>query len=117
MRRLHGRRVVERAVAVEIPGVGERPALGVARAAAVEVDGQRRRPLVGDPVAGGDRRLIRGVGDPPDRAAVEVGVVERAVGADLEVDGIGRRPPNVARLFGSGRPFPPGNMTQMQSRE
>ncbi len=75
----HGRRerrVVVRAVAVEVPRVGERAVLGVARAAAVEVHGQRRLLRVR---RGRDARRRRAVGDAADRVAAEVGVVERVV--------------------------------------
>src|SRR5919197_1080171 len=74
-------------VAVQIPGVRDRIAVGVARPAAVEVDGQRgraaRRARRGD----GGRRAVRAQElDPVDRAAVEVGVEEVAARPRLEVD-------------------------------
>ncbi len=81
------RRVVERAVAVEVPGVGEGVLVGVGRAAGVEVDLERRVARLGRRCERGGRRRV-GVdrADAPDRPAADVGVVEVARRAHLEVD-------------------------------
>ena len=75
-----GGRVVVGAVTVEVPGVGQRPALRVARRR-----GRRMRRSAARAVASArrrcaPRRVVVG-GDPADRPARQIGVVQRAVGA------------------------------------
>ena len=81
--RLRGRRIVEIAVAVEIPSVGERVSgMRGNRSGSVELDVERSRARGG--IRGGDR-VRRGVLHPPERAASEVDVKEVAARTDLEI--------------------------------
>ena len=85
-----GRRtVVELSVAVEIPGIGERVAVGIRGTAPVEADVQRHGAAGRCRGRIRDRRAVAtGVLDAPDRATVEVDVEEVATRADLQVDRI-----------------------------
>ena len=88
-----GRGRVGRAVAVEIPGVGEGVrGVRVRRARGVEVDRERERAVRR---VGGGKRVrcgVRGAGraDAPDRPRPDVHVVEVAAGAHLQVHRIAR---------------------------
>ena len=84
------RRVTILAVSVEIPGVGDRIAVGIARSGGVEAHVQRHRPVRGSCGDGGDRWLVAcEVLHAVDRAVGDVDVVEIPARPDLEVD---RRP-------------------------
>ena len=87
VRGVHRRGVVEGPVAVEIPGVGERAAvLGVRGGARVEAHEERARARGGRRPEHRRRRLVRDeVAHAHHAAAVEVGDVEVAVGAALDV--------------------------------
>ena len=60
---------------------------------------------------------VQAVPDLHDAPAVEVDVVEVAVGPDLQVDRTGAFAAKAAVVAGSGSPFPPGNMIHTHRRE
>jgi len=73
-------RIIEHAVAVEVPGIQQRPARGIDRPRAVELHRER---IVAAGRGGGGLRGQRTVGDSPDRAA-DRRIIDIAAGPDLQ---------------------------------
>ena len=88
VRRVRERGVAEGAVAVEVPRVRQRVAVGIGGTARVEAHRERRRAVGRIGVEHRDRRLVVGVvADATDRPADEVDVVQVTARTGDEVDG------------------------------